>query len=132
MNNRLGYIIAATIVAGVLVFGVAIILQQNNSSANAPCATVDGKTHEVVIRNSTVSPADLTAKRCDKLVIINRDTITRVMAFGDHDRHVAYDGIEEQKLAKGQSLTVTLDRVGSFHFHDHLHDEVEGYFTVTR
>lgn len=132
MNNRLGYIIAATIVVGVLVFGVAVIFQQNANSSKAPCTTVDGKRHDFVIRNSTVTPTDLTAQRCDTLTITNRDNISRTIAFGNHDHHVAYGGIEERELTKDQAVTVTLDQVGEFHFHDHLHDEVEGYFTVTK
>ncbi len=132
MSNRFGYVIAAFVVAGVLGFGVAVLVQQNTKTATTPCTTLEGKRHEFVIANNIVSPARLTATRCDTLTVTNRDKVERIIAFGNHDHHVAYDGIEEQKLAKGQSLTVTLDRVGSFHFHDHLHDEVEGYFTVTK
>jgi len=43
---------------------------------------------------------------------------------------VPYDGVAERVLGKGQSFTITLNQAGNFHWHDHLHDEVEGYFTV--
>lgn len=131
MNNKLGYYIAATIVAGVLVFGVATIVRQGSGTANTPCVST-GTTHTVSIKGDKVTPAETEAIRCDTLVITNQDTATRIIAFGEHNKHVAYDGIEEKKLVKGDSVTVTLDRTGRFHFHDHLQDEVEGYFTVTK
>jgi hypothetical protein len=34
-------------------------------------------------------------------------------------------------LRQGGSVTVTLVKTGTFHFHDHFHDEVAGSFTVT-
>ncbi len=131
MNNKFGYIIAATVVAGVLAFGVATIVRQSHGSADTPCVG-GGVTHKVTIRNDKADPAQTTAKRCDTLTITNKDAITREIAFGNHDHHVAYDGVEEKELQQGESVTVTLDQAGEFHFHDHLHDEVEGYFTVTQ
>jgi hypothetical protein len=86
----------------------------------------------VVIENSQLSVAHVDAKLCDTLTLINKDTRLRVMAFGQHDNHQAYDGVTEQVLAEGQSLTVTLNQLGTFRFHDHTQDEVQGTFTVTR
>lgn len=131
MNNKLGYSIAATIVAGVLIFGVATIVRQGSSSANAPCIS-NGATHTVTIKKDKATPAETEAARCDTLIITNEDAVTRIIAFGDHDKHVVYDGVEKKELARGDSVRVTLDQAGRFHFHDHLQDEVEGYFTVTK
>jgi hypothetical protein len=88
--------------------------------------------HEVTIENDKVSPRTTTGKVCGTMTITNKDDVTRLIAFGDHDHHIPYDGIEDRLLHKGESVTLTFDAVGSFHFHDHMHDEVEGYFTVTR
>lgn len=86
--------------------------------------------HRVVIQDDKVSPANTVGSKCDTLTIINLDDIQRMVAFGPHEDHVAYDGIKERMLTKGQSLTVTLVQVGDFRFHDHIHDEVQGMFTV--
>jgi hypothetical protein len=57
---------------------------------------------------------------------------TREIGFGVHDKHVAYDGISERILNQDESFTITLDKTGRYHWHDHFHDEVEGYFSVTK
>lgn len=84
----------------------------------------------VTIQNSQLSINDIHAHRCDKLTVINEDKTLRLMAFGQHDHHQSYDGVTEKVLAQGQSFSVVLDQTGSFTFHDHLHDEVQGTFTV--
>lgn len=89
------------------------------------------KDHKVVIQNDKVSPEYTTAPKCDMLTITNLDNKYRLIAFGPHDNHVPYDEVTERLLSKGQSFTVTLNQTGTFSFHDHLHDEVQGTFTVT-
>lgn len=69
---------------------------------------------------------------CDTLTFTNKDAIAREIAFGPHEHHVPYDGVAERVLNKNQSFTVTLNQTGNFRWHDHLHDEVEGTFAVTR
>jgi hypothetical protein len=86
--------------------------------------------HKVIIHNNNVTPSNIVGLKCDALTITNGDDIQRLIAFGPHEHHVAYDGITEHMLMKNQSLTVTLVQVGSFRFHDHIHDEVQGTFTV--
>lgn len=93
----------------------------------------DGKqqvTHTVIIQHNIVSPAHTSAKQCDRLTIVNRDDVLRLMAFGKHENHVSYDGVSERVLGKNQSLTVRLGSLGTYLFHDHDHDEVHGDFTV--
>jgi hypothetical protein len=86
--------------------------------------------YTVTVQDAKLSITDIHAKLCDKLTIVNADDTLRLMAFGIHDHHQAYDGIEEKALKKGDQLSITLDQAGTFTFHDHLHDEVEGTFTV--
>jgi plastocyanin len=112
-----------TAVGGALAVGLG-------GAATDNCRTVQGRAYHATIRNARVSSALVAAKRCDTLTITNEDTAAREVAFGIHDHHVPYDGVSERVLNKGQSLTVTLDQTGTFRWHDHLHDEVEGRFTV--
>jgi len=107
----------------------ALMLTSHHAVSDG-CATY-GPTHRVTIHNNKVSAQDVTGKRCDRLIITNDDAITREIAFGAHDDHVPYDGVTERALNKTQSLTVTLDKTGRYHWHDHLHDEVQGYFSVS-
>jgi hypothetical protein len=84
----------------------------------------------MTISNDVVTPDHIQASRCDRLTIINRDDKRREVAFGAHDKHVAYDGVLQRLLRKDESLTVDLVQTGDYHFHDHFQDEVEGTFTV--
>jgi len=84
----------------------------------------------VSIRNSEVLPRHTRAARCSRLTINNFDNQVRLVAFGEHDNHQPYDGVTEKVLAQGQSLTITLNQTGTFRFHDHLEDSVQGDFTV--
>jgi hypothetical protein len=87
--------------------------------------------HKVMIKDGVVSPKNTVAHKCETLTITNLDTTQRVMAFGQHDHHITYDGVTEKPLIKNQSLTVTLLQTGDFRFHDHANDEVQGTFSVT-
>src|ERR1043166_8867099 len=62
-----------------------------------------GVSHTVLIQNGPASPAHTTAKHCDSLTITNRDHQTRLMAFGPHEDHQAYDGVVEKVLHQGDS-----------------------------
>ena len=90
-----------------------------------------GQNHVVTILDSKLQPSSIYGKRCDTLTILNKDDVTREMAFGEHDQHTAYNGIVERVLTKDKSLTITLDRSGEFIFHDHIQDSVQGTFLVT-
>jgi plastocyanin len=104
-------------------------LGKPKEQAKATCQG-DHNEYTVTVQNDKLSLNDIHAKLCDKLTIVNADDTLRLMAFGVHDHHQAYDGIEEKALKKDAQLSVTLDQTGTFTFHDHLHDGVEGTFTV--
>lgn len=90
-----------------------------------------GKTHHVVIKNSTATPAHTAAVLCDVLTVTNEDDRTRDLAFGSHDHHQAYDGQIENTVKKGQNVTVVLNKAGDYMFHDHLEAAAKGTFTIT-
>lgn len=113
-----------------VIYVVGLQLTSNKTGAGSDYCNKPGPTHTVIIRGNIINPQHTEASRCDRLTIINEDDAARLMAFGNHDHHQAYDGVTEQLLKQGQSLTVTLKQTGTFTFHDHLHDEVEGSFTV--
>ena len=89
-----------------------------------------GRTLSVVIENNKVIPQHTYAQRCDVLTVTNKDDKKRKMAFGVHDHHKTYNGKTEDDLTKDESITVELNEVGSFKFHDHFDDDVKGTFTV--
>ena len=88
--------------------------------------------HLVKIENNAMVPSQISAKLCDTLTITDADTADKLVAFGVRAHHVPYDGVAEKLLSTGDSLTVTLNQVGKFHFHDHLENAAQGDFTVTK
>ena len=132
MKNRL--IVAMAVLVGIAVGAGGIQLLHTSSTADTPCSGTHAhaQSHSVMIMDSKAEPSKITAKLCDTLTITNMDDIAREVAFGPHEDHIAYDGVAERVLSKDQSLTVTLNQAGAFRFHDHLHDEIQGYFTVTK
>lgn len=117
----------AAITGGVFYFSSSYL---NHAAAPHSC-TGNHTNHTVIIKDGIATPSHIDTPQCDTLTITNADTEDRLIAFGLHDRHEPYDGITVQPLKTNQSFTVTLHQVGSFRFHDHIHDEVEGTFTVS-
>jgi hypothetical protein len=128
-RKQLTLLIGGTLV---LVAGVLIVAFSagGKSTSTTSCAST-GASHVVAIKNDKLDHANVTGKRCDTLTIRNLDDTVREVGFGPHDHHQPYDGVAEKVLRKNQSLTVTMVQTGSFHYHDHFHDEITGTFTVT-
>ena len=87
--------------------------------------------HQIIIKNGQVSVLHTIASKCDSLTFINEDNIVRDIAFGTHPQHEAYAGEAELIVRKGVNKTITLSESGTYEFHDHLHAETAGYFTVS-
>ena len=117
--------------AGLAVYAAGHLENDPTAVTASRCSSGRHATHTVTIQSSKVIPDHTTAPLCDRLTIVNRDSTPRLITFGLHEHHVPYDGTTEKLLSKGQSLTVTLVSAGNFRFHDHIHDEVQGTFTVT-
>jgi cytochrome o ubiquinol oxidase operon protein cyoD len=87
--------------------------------------------HKVVIKDGQVTPLYTAAQLCDTLTFINEDDVVREMTFGTHPHHGAYAGESELTVRKGRGKTITLSELGMYQFHDHLHEQTHGSFTVT-
>lgn len=125
------FLVAGSAVILGVVYGANKYLSTSEIKVNpaAKCAATLA-THDVSIHGSVASPDRIEAKLCDRLVITNEDDRLRLIAFGTHNNHQAYDDVTEKVLSQGQSLAITLNQRGSYEFHDHLQDTLIGYFTV--
>ncbi|HSX45037.1 MAG TPA: hypothetical protein VLF39_02935 [Candidatus Saccharimonadales bacterium] len=129
-----GVIVAASlVVAGVIKLSSNYLNRQTDQQSGVEklCRSGNHQTLTVVIKNGAAIPADTHGNKCDRLTITNTDNHVRLMAFGQHDNHITYDGVSEKALSTGDSLTVTLVQSGTFIFHDHIDDRAQGSFTVT-
>lgn len=128
MKTTLVILVAVIAVGGTVAVSVAFASRQKPTQLQA-CKTTGAK-HLVIIENGAIAPTHIDGKRCDTMQIVNRDDITREIGFGNHEHHVAYDGISEKVITKDQSVTVTFVQTGEYRFHDHFHDEIAATFTV--
>lgn len=130
-----GLLILIAILSAGVIYSVIKLSARGKSEAVAntvKCSSPSPKQHIFTIQHSDVTPRHINARLCGKLTVINKDDRSRLIAFGVHDSHKPYDGVEERVLTQNQQMTVTLNQAGNFIFHDHFDDAVEGTFTVTK
>jgi plastocyanin len=130
------FVALAILVTGVCGYGVynisrgILMTDKAKEAANCADSSAVPTEHIVAISGGKLSAYKLETRLCDTLTIVNSDDQLRLMAFGVHEKHQTYSGVTEETLKPGERMTVTLEKAGTFTFHDHLHDEVKGTFTV--
>lgn len=137
MTGRRG-VVAALLIAlgGVVVFvGVGVradryLSEQHSKKYTTTACRTPQANHVVLIQDDAFVPAQTSAKICDSLTFKNNGDKLRLIGFGQHDNHQAYDGITQKSLGPGENFTITLNEYGMYSFHDHFQDELVGTFTV--
>ena len=132
--SKAGLIVSAFFsLIALTIFGAIRVshIESNKAAAAYPKCQGQHQVHKVVIQNDKAVPQHIDGQRCDTLVITNLDAQDRIIAFGPHEDHVAYDGVSERYLSQNGTFKVTLVQPGNFRLHDHVDDVVQGTFTVT-
>jgi FtsZ-interacting cell division protein ZipA len=130
---KIGLIVIGAIILTTLTISGAIWVshaETRKAEAAYPKCQGQHQTHKVTIQDDKVIPEHTNAKRCDTLIITNLDDQPRIMAFGQHEKHVAYDGVSERYLSEMGKFDVKLIQPGTFLFHDHNDEKVQATFTV--
>ena len=94
------------------------------------CHGSPSRSHTVVFSETAVSPAELSVKRCDAVVIKNELPENLIPAIGTHENHQHYPGFSEQLVSPGQSYTFRAARAGSYVVHNHNDDTQKAVLTV--
>lgn len=126
-----------------LIFGIFIVLggagiyagvtgahALSSQTRDTMTCKATGQNHTVLFADTSVQPRKLEAKRCDTMTIISGSNKDRLIAFGVHNQHVAYNGVTEKRLPTKESFTITLDKAGSYLFHDHDEEALGATFDV--
>jgi hypothetical protein len=132
---KIGLMVIGAITLMILtIWGAIWVSNIDNRKAAAAFPKCTGKhaAHKVMIQNDKMVPAHTDAKRCDTLEIMNLDDKQRIIAFGRHEKHIAYDGVSERYMPQNAKFEVTLIQPGNFLFHDHEDEDVRGTFTVNQ
>jgi plastocyanin len=126
-------LVTGAIIAVISITALLITTSGNDQVAAASChGSTKPTTVTIMIKNNTISPVTAEANLCDTLKFINLDPTVREIGFGGHTDYVPYNGVTERQLTQGQSFNVVLNQAGTYHFHDHLHEIVDGYFIVSK
>lgn len=125
-------LLALIVLVGLIIISSIMLANHHAALANSEECKHTGQLYTVVIENNRVSPENTDAHLCDKLLFVNRDTTVRAISFGPHEKHVPYDGVSVKNLNHNQSFTITLNMAGLYQYHDHIHDEVSGFFSVSK
>lgn len=129
--TALVFLVTGLVIVAIIVSGVFDKEPKNTEVlTNQQCSSRQQVNHTFHITNNAFTPAVIHATQCDTLTVINQDNKERLLAFGQHDQHMPYDGVSERVLHAGESFQVTLVQNGEFIIHDHLQDETEATFTV--
>lgn len=100
------------------------------SAATEVCSGQPVHTYRLTFNSRTITPAHITAKRCDELTIINNNDDVVVAALGPHEHHIHYPGFTETPLSHGQTYSFRLSETGSFPLHDHDNDSLRASLIV--
>ena len=122
---------AATLVTTVFTISSRYLKRETDAKLAKTTCNQLGIGHIINVTDTSVSPSDTQAKRCETLTVVNKSSKLRLMAFGPHEDHQPYNGITEKDLTVGKSFTVTLNQTGTYRIHDHTNDELAAYFTVS-
>lgn len=87
--------------------------------------------HQYTFTDQGVSPAELSVKRCDEIIVLNDTSSSVEIAIGPHPRHLHYDGFKEESIPKGEKLVFSATQSGSFLIHDHHRPELSANLVVT-
>ena len=120
-----------------LPFGLVYLSFTHSSHGKAEIMDCSASANPVIIKlevNDTgFAPKELAAHACDILNIANTGSQIRQPAVGPHPEHFGYPEFEpKEPLQSGQVFKVTLNRIGTYRFHDHFNPRFEVSIRVLR
>jgi plastocyanin len=113
--------------------GAVFIGYRHQYNTEAACNATNATIHEIRIADGKAEPQTIETELCDKLRFISDDNEHHVMTFGGHSHHSSYPGFKEESQDEiGDFQEITLSLSGTFYFHDHLNQNLNGYVTIDR
>lgn len=106
---------------------------QSQTEASSPQPAVQGQGITITISDKGFEPASLSVKSGQTITWVNTSKKVQV-ASDPHPTHTANSELTNggfvAELAPGASANVTLTKVGTWGFHDHLSPSMKGSVTV--
>ncbi|HEV7952023.1 MAG TPA: cupredoxin domain-containing protein [Candidatus Saccharimonadales bacterium] len=93
-------------------------------SESSPVATI-------TYTDDGFSPSTTTVKKGSTITVTNNSTVNVMLSSADHPTHVEQPELNMSTLKPGESGTITLTKVGTWGFHDHIDESMTGTIVVT-
>jgi len=106
-------------------------VHQLGGEQTGTCPAGTGTNYKIMLMDNMATPNHVDAHLCDTLIIMNHDDTSRMINFGEHDKHEMYAGQAGKVLRPHHNMVLRLTQLGTYKFHDHILDEISGDFTVT-
>lgn len=111
-----------------VVLGTALLLVvagiwNNVRKSDSDICKTAGQQHEIIVKQDAFSVERLELAQCDTVQIANLGTETYELAFGTHDKHIAYPGFTVQTLRPNEYFVLDATQAGTYRMHDHLRDK---------
>lgn len=87
-------------------------------------------TFNIDIKNFQFSPSQLKIKKGDAVVFTNLDSMPHQVDSNPHPIHTDHTELNGPTITTGQTFSVTLNNVGTYNFHCHLHSSMQGTIIV--
>ncbi|MDB5187147.1 MAG: hypothetical protein JWM07_619 [Candidatus Saccharibacteria bacterium] len=150
MNKQtlIGVIIAASVV----LLGTVAYMMTRQQPAADNTTTIDDtsqvptedKTSNTQVHDSEVasaakitytddgfSPSTLTVKKGSTITVKNDSSVDVMFSSADHPVHQQQPELNMKTLRPGESGTITVTKVGSWGYHDHIDESMTGMIIVT-
>jgi cytochrome o ubiquinol oxidase operon protein cyoD len=128
INNNLRYNMSPSQVTNKLTQNEAI--SQVGGLKTGACQEIKVN-HKVTILRGIITPAVTEAHLCDTLSFINADSIIHIISFGPFPQHNVYGGETDLNVHQGYAKIITLNRTGTYQFHNEINTGSITSFTVT-
>jgi len=138
--------IALTVVAALIIGGIALALSnqykspaptvqstpaQSSAATNSSGASpTQSQAALVTYDGSSFSPGQITVKAGQTVIFKNNSSVTVQVNSDPHPIHTDDSDLNVGSIAAGQSKTVTVNKTGSFGFHNHLMPTQKGSITI--
>ncbi len=114
-------VVIYTVCVAVIVMTVTLLWSRYASQEGSGCPD-NIRDITVTLKGDRFEPSTIMARRCDRIIFRNQDTVDYRPAIGMHERHVAYPGFSVTTLRPGDSYYFRAWQPGGYVLHDHIRD----------
>ena len=104
-------------------------IYQVGGELTGACRVVNAN-HIITVQDGKLNPSVTVALKCDTLTIINKDTATINLMFGNGKKRLPYAGLSDLTIQKDHTKTITLSQAKNFQLYDNQRPSTTGVITV--